>query len=528
MEGLTRRNFLAGTALAGAGLAVGLTACSPSGETDEQVGDEQNDASTTVEHNPTSVEDYDIVVVGSGTAGTCATLRAIEAGAKVLCLEKNGHLSGSSQYAEGLAGVGSKVQEDLGIELNRIEVMDAVMDYQHYSCSGPVVRAFVHKSGDTIDWLTDNGVAWYNVLALGNSFVTWHIPADPDTGEKIVIGPMLAQLQERATGMGAEFRTECSMTDLVYEGGKVAGIYADQDGEEIQINASAVVLASGGYSNNGELFEEFTGVSYDRVFAYGDPGRDGDSIKTARTIGAATHKPGCVMFHSGKLEDTYHFADLPNYIVCKQPTVRVNASGERYFNEQVSMTDFSACGNVLTTNAQNFAIFDDDFITHIETEGPWLGLLALSAAAGEPFECREEIEAFEPIVKADSLAELAEALGIDPNALEESVERFNGFCAAGEDEDFGLPAQYLFPVQTGPFYGAKVIPTLFTTVGGLAVNENMQVLDTDGYAIENLYAAGGDAGSLYGASYDVAVCSGSQQGWAATSGRLGAEHALGL
>ncbi len=206
----------------------------------------------------------------------------------------------------------------------------------------------------------------------------------------------------------------------------------------------------------------------------------------------------------------------------------MNAGGQRYFNEQVSMTDFSACGNVLTTNAQNFAIFDDAFIDHIETEGPWLGLLALSAEAGVPFACREEIEAFAPIKKADTLEELGAALGIDGEALVTTIDRFNGFVESGVDEDYGLPEQYLFPVKTPPFYGALIMPTLFTTVGGLAVDAKMRVLDTDGYAIEGLYAAGGDAGSLYGGSYDVGVCAGSQQGWAALSGRLAAQDALGL
>ena len=80
-------------------------------------------------------------------------------------------------------------------------------------------------------------------------------------------------------------------------------------------------------------------------------------------------------------------------------------------------------------------------------------------------------------------------------------------------------------ITTPPFSGARITPTLFTTVGGLRVNDRMQVMGTDGSPIEGLFAAGGDAAGLYGANYDVDVCSGSQQGWAATSGRLAAEAA---
>ncbi len=69
-------------------------------------------------------------------------------------------------------------------------------------------------------------------------------------------------------------------------------------------------------------------------------------------------------------------------------------------------------------------------------------------------------------------------------------------------------------------------PTLFTTVGGLKVNPQMQVVNEMGATIEGLYAVGGDANGMYGANYDVDVMSGGQQGWCATSGRLAAEHAV--
>lgn len=89
-----------------------------------------------------------------------------------------------------------------------------------------------------------------------------------------------------------------------------------------------------------------------------------------------------------------------------------------------------------------------------------------------------------------------------------------------------VSADMLLPVSKAPFYGGKVTPTLFTTVGGLKVNSQMQVVNEAGEAIGGLYAAGGDANGMYGANYDVDVMSGGQQGWCATSGRLAAEHAV--
>ena len=100
---LTRRNFLEGSALAGITAAVGLAGCS-SGSQKEAPSEKQAESSPST-HNPVKTEDFDIVVVGSGTAGTCAALRASEKGASVLCLEKNSGLMGTSAFAEGFAGV---------------------------------------------------------------------------------------------------------------------------------------------------------------------------------------------------------------------------------------------------------------------------------------------------------------------------------------------------------------------------------------------------------------------------------------
>ena len=138
-------------------------------------------------------------------------------------------------------------------------------------------------------------------------------------------------------------------------------------------------------------------------------GRDGDGIAHAvAEAGADTHHPEAVMWHTGMLDGTSAFSDIPNYIVTMQPTMRVNEAGIRYFNEAAT-SDFTAVGNVLTTNAANFAIFDDAFIDHIETAGPWMPMPNLGAFAGQPYACREGLLTCEGLVQADSIEELARA-----------------------------------------------------------------------------------------------------------------------
>ncbi len=515
---VSRRTFLSGSVLAGAGLvAGGLMGCSASTSTSETT-----EETTVKEHNPSSTETVDVVVVGSGTAGTCAALRAAELGKSVLCIEKNSGLGGTSCFAEGLCGIGSAFQAELGIEVDPAAVLADTLNYHHYACSGPVVRAFINNCGETIDWLMEQGVSFVSVEALGESYQVWHLPAD-ETGAATHMETVLDILQPNAEAAGAEFRTSCPMTDLAVTDGVVTGVYAEYEGEEILIEAEAVILASGGYANNSELFEKFTGRPYDAVHVWGMTGRDGDGIVAAtETAGADTHIPSAVMYHTGMLEGTDAFSDIPNFVLTMQPTMRVNAAAERYFNEAVT-SDFSSCGNVLTTNAPNYVIFVDAYISYIEENGPFCPMPNLGAFVGVPFECRDGIVECEGVKQADSIAELAEALGLDAETLEATVERYNGCCAAGVDEDYGKPANELLSIETAPFYGAYITPTLFTTVGALRVNENMQVINTEGSPIAGLYAAGGDAAGMYGYNYDVDVCSGSQQGWAATSGKLAAE-----
>lgn len=522
--GITRRTFLTGSVIAGAAAAGGLIGCTSSQEKTAQDNQgEQTTASTAIEHNPASTESFDVVVVGSGTAGTCAALRAAQQGLKVVCLEKNSSLGGTSVFAEGLCGIGSKYQADQGITVDKAAVLADTMNYHHYACLGPVVRAFIDNCGQTIDWLQDEGITWSSVVALGESYPVWHLPAD-ESGAPTHMQTVLEVLQANAQNAGVEFRTSAPMTDLAVSDQNITGVYVGSGSDEVLIEARAVILASGGYANNAELFEKFTGRPYDSVHVWGMNGRDGDGIARAcATANADTHIPSAVMYHTGRIDGTDAFSDIPNFVLTMQPTMRVNAVAERYFNEAVT-SDFSSCGNVLTTNAANYVIFDDAYIDYIEKNGPFCPMPNLGAFVGQPFECRSGIEECEGVLRADTIEELADQLGLDGEALVTTIERYNGFCESGVDEDYGKPAEQLLAVSTAPFYGAKITPTLFTTVGGLRVNEHMQVVNTEGAPITGLYAAGGDAGGIYGANYDVDVCSGSQQGWAATSGRLAAEH----
>lgn len=528
--GTTRREFLAGGAILGVAAIAGLGGCasptqtkSPESETDAlaTTGEESSGAV----HNPVSTESIDVLVVGSGTAGTCAALRAAELGASVLCIEKRDVLMGTSAVAEGFAAVGSKVQKELGLDMDPGQVVSDILRYHHGACNGSVVATMINSSGASVDWLGEHGIEFGKVTGLGDSYPTWHIPSDKE-GKMTNVGYVLGVLQDDAQKLGVEFRTDAPMSGLVVENGKVMGVYAQTPDGEVQINAKAVILATGGWASNPTMFENLTGIPYDNVCVWGFDGRDGDGITIAMDeAGAVTHHPDGVMWTCGAFDDTTAFNDFPNFIMAMQPSLHINENAQRYFNEGLT-SDMTCCGNAMISQAGNYIIVDTDYIDHIETKGPWKGMPNLGAFAGEPYECREGIEAATGLVRTDTIEDMANQLGLDATALQATIDRYNSFCEKGVDEDFGKSADMLLPVKNPPFFGGKIRPALFTTVGGLKINANMQAVRVDGTAIEGLYAVGGDANGMYGSNYDVDVTSGGQQGWCLTSGRLAAESIM--
>jgi fumarate reductase flavoprotein subunit len=128
------------------------------------------------------------------------------------------------------------------------------------------------------------------------------------------------------------------------------------------------------------------------------------------------------------------------------------------------------------------------------------------------------------VFQADTIEELAELMGLDAQTVRESIDTYNGYCDGGLDLDFGK-SDWLWKVEAAPFYAAKLKSAVYTTCGGLKIDSEAEVLDTDGNPIGGLYACGGDAGGLYGDSYDVIICAGSQAGQTINFGRIADDQA---
>jgi fumarate reductase flavoprotein subunit len=126
------------------------------------------------------------------------------------------------------------------------------------------------------------------------------------------------------------------------------------------------------------------------------------------------------------------------------------------------------------------------------------------------------------MVKADTLEELAQKMGVPPATLSKTISDYNGFAAAGRDTQFNKAANRLLPLSQGPFYAIKGYSATFSTVGGLDIDANFNVLKADGKTpIKGLYAVGNESGGvLYSNKKPYVTYGGAALGWAYTSGRL--------
>lgn len=480
----------------------------------------------------TETRECDLVVVGSGMAGMAATLDAAEQGLKVVCLEKLGVTGGTSAFAEGMFGINTKVTHEMGLEANPDDYFKACVEYHHWTNNARVARRFLNGAGSNVDWCMDRGMGVTDVRASWSDFPTWHVY---DGKGRAVID----SFEEKAVTLGAEVLCSTPAVQLLSdESGVTAVIAKAEDGSYIQFNCKAVILAAGGYPCNGEMIETYTGSRFyvgenpdDRDNSwFGTDQRTGDGIIMGETAGADLFRIGAVMADFSAIAGWR--ADEEN--VCRNvllvaPVLIVNEEGKRFTSEEL-INDFVAWGEQMTTQARNFNICDYDFVLR-QSEGV-IADCSGKAPAGTPYpNAVEEIDEWIEkgtmrVFKADTIEELAEKMGIDPVNLQNTVDHYNDLCGAGVDTDFLKREDYLIPVKTAPFYGVETHPMYMTTVGGLRIDEHARVLDEAGECIRGLYAAGSDAGGLYGYSYDVKVACGSQQNFCVASARWAVENIM--
>ncbi|OUO88002.1 hypothetical protein B5F40_13130 [Gordonibacter sp. An230] len=521
---INRRQFLSTSLLAGITVA-GATAlggcAAPAKNAKENLVDESGDAGAQAFDME---ETCDIVVCGTGTAGTSAVARAVDLGAKVICLEKRTERGGTSQFTEGFACVNSSATKKTGVEFDKQEAYLKIMEYEDWGSLSEPLRAYINMSGEAVDWVESKGVEVTPTNPILMSDEITYVNGTTVNGEYTLNGPGLNDPMwafAESTGK-VDLRLETSLTGLVIEDGQVKGAYAtDASGKVIRINAKAVILATGGFCGNAEMVERYMNVPYDRFVFYGLDGREGDGIRFAIQAGAAMHAPSALMYTFGGAANTVEMNNVLNAAIAWEVHVTVNQDGKRFYNEGLAYTDPTNRNIALLNQQAAYAIVDSAYIERMAAMGD------IDYGSGKSTgDLLENLKSNPDCHKADTLQALAQAIGVDYTNLEASVEAYNQCVKNRIDPEFNVMPDFLInSVTQAPFYAVRLKASSYTTLGGLASDGDMRVLNEQMSPIVGLFACGTDNGSLYYRDYPMSVFGGLGQGWCLTSGYLAANAA---
>lgn len=357
---------------------------------------------------------------------------------------------------------------------------------------------------------------------------------DKITGAKRVGAGMALQgaMLEAVLAAGVDIRTNTPVVELIEEQGRVTGVLATINGEQKSIGANLGVLVNaGGFAHNQSMRDQYIpGTSTEWTSA--SPGDTGEMINTMASHGAALAQMNERVGNQTTLPPGAEKADFKpgaQQLTAGPHALLVDQTGVRYMNEGGSYMSY--CQKMLERNQQvpaipSWAIFDAQYVARYQLAGVNPTPKRLQAWRESGY-----------LKQADSIAELAEAISVPADALDATVNRFNGFVVNNRDEDFGRgeraydhwlgdptlkPSSTMAAINKGPYYAVPVYPGDVSTYGGVVTNEHSQVLREDNTVIEGLYASGVSTASVMGRAYPGA---GASVGPSFTWGFVAAKHA---
>jgi fumarate reductase flavoprotein subunit len=470
----------------------------------------------------------DVVVIGTGVTGLAAALTAVEGGAKVIVFEKQRSLGGSSNFFYGTFAVESEMQRKRYITYSRDQAFKNIMEYSHWRANPRLVRAIVDESGATIAWLSQQGVDFSDArINFPEAPMTYHVVK----GQGAAVVKVLA---ERGKEKGVDLRTAAPVIKIMKKGDRISGVIAEQEGEEIEVAAKVVVIASGGYANNKEWIKKYSGFELGiNLFPVGNVDKVGDGIRMAWEVGAAEEGLGVLeLYRVGPVGSEFPMMGQLEFIPA-QPDLWVNQRGERFCDESIVFSETSAGNaNARYKEGYTYSLFDESIKQLVLEKGIERGVGEDYLPGTRPLNFDKELHtAIEnrttELFVANSLEELAGKIGIDPVVLRATVDEYNRFCNKGHDDLFAKNPKYLRSLKGLKFYAIKARTVCLGTLGGIKINHRMEVMDKKDRVIPGLYAGGFDAGGMYGDSYCIHDSSGLSSSFAVNSGRIAGKNALG-
>lgn len=432
----------------------------------------------------------DVVVIGAGGAGLAAAISAEQNGAKVIVVEKMPKVGGNTILAGGAVNA-VEDRSEFAVKQN-----DSV--YWHYwqTLNGgdwqgdpELVMTLVSNAYDGIQWTKELGMEWLGEEAVFTvSGGLWPRAWKPAMVAGTGFFDTYTKYIDKTDKIDLMLNTKAEKI-LTNESGAACGIIATgETGNTITINAKSVVVATGGFSKNVELrmaYDAIWGMLDEKVLSTNHEGATGDGVKMLQALQADFIQMGNIQLLP--LGDPVTGSLSGNIEHGVDSRIFVNKSGLRYGDEGGRRDDMTR-DLFAQEDAYMWIVMDSDTYPtgdEINNFGETANQLVEAGRA----------------VKADTLEELAEKMGVPAENLVATIAEYNRHCIGGDLE--GQPDEFgrtLFgpAIDNGPFYAGARVPTVHHTMGGVRINTQARVYNENGEIIDNLYAAGEVTGGIHG------------------------------
>lgn len=463
----------------------------------------------------------DVVVVGAGNAALCAALSAAERGVSVLILERapEQEAGGNSRFTAGAIKCVYNGVDDLKAlmpDLTQAEIdmtdfgthpeerfFDDMGRQTQYRCDPDLTEVLVRRSRDTMRWMQSNGVRFVpmygrQAFKFEGKFKFW----GGLTVEAWGGGPGLVQsLTEAVRRKGIAIAYEARAMALIANDDGVKGVRVRHNGKTHDVKARSVILAAGGFEANAEWRTRYLGPGWELAKVRGTRFNTGDGIRMALDAGAMPTGNWSGCHATGWDRNATEFGNLvvgDNYQKHSYPFgIMLNARGERFVDEgeEVFSYTYAKYGREVLAQPGQFAwqVFDSKAAPYLRDEYRFKGMTK---------------------VRAESLEELVQKLeDVNPTRALQTIKAFN--AAVMTDVPFNpnvkdgrgtaglaIPkSNWANRIDEPPFEAYAVTCGVTFTFGGVKIDPDARVIDTDGHPIPGLYAAGEMVGGLFYFNY---------------------------
>ncbi len=479
--------------------------------------------------------DTDILVIGGGGAGLAAAAATVQAGKEVILLEKFPSLGGNTVRAGGPMnaaepawqatfkanpGEAHTLAEVAAIDVAAIdpeylddflELRDQINDYLNRTGNGEdylfdsvllhriqtylggkrsdlngqeihgnyaLVKQLTDNALGSVEWLTEIGVPFERDDVSMPVGALWRRGHKPEGNEGFAFISVLKPYVEEYGGL---ILTETPAKELLVEDGKITGaIGQNAKGDKVIVHAKATIITSGGFGANTKMLQKYntywTEIA-DDIKTSNSPAITGDGILLGESVGADLVGMGfSQLMPTSDPETGGLFSGLQ---VPPANFVMVDTEGKRFVNEFGSRDELAQAA--INVGGLFYLIADD---------------LIKETAYNTSQEKIDQQVAAGTLFRDDTIEGLAEQLGMDPAVLADTIAKYNSYVDAGEDPEFHKSAFALKVVQA-PFYATPRKPAVHHTMGGLKIDTEARVINTDGQVIPGLFAAGEVAGGIH-------------------------------